>query len=115
MRSCSTMNDYLEVKYGEHLLHKVIESDLGEKFKQVVDACYKGLFVKAWNSFEQEELPKLVNNTYLTCVTEHSKDEDDIGRLSMWRAYGGKTGIALVFKKNIFEKKLQILEFMQAQ
>ena len=111
------MNDYLEVKYGEHLLHKVIESDSGKKLAQAVeesdsgkklaqavDACYEGLFAKAWNSFEQEELPKLVNNTYLTCVTEHSKDEDDIGRLSMWRAYGGKTGIALVFKKDIFEK-----------
>jgi len=104
MRSCSTMNDYLEVKYGELLLHKAKESDSGKKLDQAVDACYKGLFVKAWDSF-QRELPKLVNNTYLTCVTEHSKDEDDIGRLSMWRAYGGKTGIALVFKKNIFEKK----------
>ena len=105
MRSCSTMNDYLEVKYGEHLLHKAKESDSGKKLDQAVDACYEGLFAKAWNSFEQEELPKLVNNTYLTCVTEHSKDEDDIGRLSMWRAYGGKTGIALVvFKKDIFEK-----------
>ena len=97
------MNDYLEVKYGELLLHKAKESDSGKKLDQAVDACYKGLFVKAWDSF-QRELPKLVNNTYLTCVTEHSKDEDDIGRLSMWRAYGGKTGIALVFKKDIFEK-----------
>jgi len=103
MRSCSTMNDYLEVKYGELLLHKAKESDSGKKLDQAVDACYEGLFVKAWDSF-QRELPKLVNNTYLTCVTEHSKDEDDIGRLSMWRAYGGKTGIALVFKKDIFEK-----------
>ena len=68
MRSCSTMNDYLEVKYGEHLLHKAKESNSGKKLDQAVDVCYKGLFVKAWDSF-QLELPKLVKNTYLTCVT----------------------------------------------
>lgn len=41
----------------------------------------------------------LQHNTFLTCVSEHlgaTDDEDNLGRLSMWRAYGGENGVALI-------------------
>lgn len=31
------------------------------------------------------------------CVSEHRAREDERGRLSMWRAYGGRNGVAMVF------------------
>ena len=36
--------------------------------------------------------------TYIGCVSEHDPAEDGIGRLSMWRAYSGMSGIALVLR-----------------
>jgi hypothetical protein len=36
-----------------------------------------------------------LTGTYLACLSEH-QDEDEHGRLPMWRAYGATTGIALV-------------------
>ena len=35
-------------------------------------------------------------DTYITCLSEHKAEEDTLGRLSMWRAYGGTNGVALV-------------------
>jgi hypothetical protein len=32
----------------------------------------------------------------MTCVSEHHSEENERGRLSMWRAYGGTTGVAIV-------------------
>ena len=32
----------------------------------------------------------------MTCISEHLEDEDNHGRLSIWRAYGGSTGVAMV-------------------
>ena len=102
MRSCSTMNDYLEVKYGQELLLEAIKNKSGTQLKNAVNACHADLFEKAWNLF-QAWLPGFRYDTYLTCVSKHSNDEDDIGRLSMWRAYGGKTGVALIFKGDSVE------------
>src|ERR1700756_4074915 len=39
-------------------------------------------------------------NTYIACVSEHLDSEDQNGRLSMWRAFGGtgtRVGIVLRF------------------
>jgi hypothetical protein len=42
-------------------------------------------------------------DTYLTCVSEHEVREDILGRLSMWRAYGGINGVALVMNNAAFQ------------
>jgi hypothetical protein len=42
-------------------------------------------------------------DTYLACFSEHKESEDTFGRLSMWRAYGGTTGVALVMKNEPFQ------------
>src|SRR5262249_18629266 len=39
--------------------------------------------------------------TYLTCLSEHRAEEDTCGRLSMWRAYGGTTGVAVVLNGDV--------------
>jgi hypothetical protein len=40
-------------------------------------------------------------STSLFCVSEHQDNEDEHGRLSMWRAYGESTGVALVIKNSV--------------
>jgi hypothetical protein len=35
-------------------------------------------------------------STYITCLSEHGRAEDDVGRLAMWRAYAQACGVALV-------------------
>ena len=43
-----------------------------------------------------------MGRTYLTCISEHDADEDRIGQLSMWRAYGGRAGVAVVLNGGVF-------------
>lgn len=47
--------------------------------------------------------------TYLACVSEHQKAEDHHGRLSMWRAYGGQTSVALVMNYEPFLSPSDVL------
>lgn len=101
MRSTTTMNDYMEVQYGQNLLLNAINGKPGQTLKVAVDACHSGLFeearllVLAW-------LPGFMADTFITCVSKHLPEEDVLGRLSMWRAYGGKTGVALIFNGDVF-------------
>lgn len=44
-------------------------------------------------------------NTYAFCLTEHSKEEDDYGRLSMWRAYAPNNGVAVVLNTDMFTEE----------
>lgn len=102
MRSTTTMNDYMEMQYGRDLLLNAINKEPGAALKAAVDACHPGLFDEAWN-LVVAWLPGFMLDTFITCVSEHRPEEDLIGRLSMWRAYGGKTGVALVFHGGVFE------------
>ncbi len=48
-------------------------------------------------------MPYFHNTTYIACLSEHTDDDDDkYGRLSMWRAYGESTGVALVLNNAPF-------------
>ncbi|MFX6945320.1 hypothetical protein ABTH53_19890, partial [Acinetobacter baumannii] len=40
--------------------------------------------------------------TFITSLSEHADSEDEYGRLSMWRAYGGRAGVALVLNNAAF-------------
>jgi hypothetical protein len=101
MRNVTGMSDYSEVLHGQSLLRSVLYDD-GEKglraLTDAVDACVPAaapeailLFNRLWDDIR--------SNTYVTCISEHRKDEDEHGRLSMWRAFGGtEVRVALVFK-----------------
>jgi hypothetical protein len=60
------------------------------------ERLFPGLFDQVAQAFYGWR-PWILENTYLTCLSEHRHpDEDELGRLSMWRAYGGGTGVAVV-------------------
>lgn len=108
MRSTTTMNDYLEIEYGRELLISELSSSVGLKLQSAVDLCHPGVFDEAWG-LVVAWLPGFKFDTYITCVSEHDASEDEIGRLSMWRAYGGKTGVALVINGAVFDLQTNAL------
>lgn len=90
------MNDMEEVRFGINaganlfLASPEIESGCGSK--QRFDLL-KTSFNHWYNQFANDH----VLDTYVFCLSEHTKDDND-GLLSMWRGYGGNgNGAAIVF------------------
>lgn len=101
MRNSTTMNDYMEIEHGFQCLSHAYQTSPGQKFKQSLDSIFPGAATEVEQRFNAW-LPGIRRDTYLTCFSEHRNDEDSYGRLSMWRAYGGTTGVALVLKTDVF-------------
>ena len=101
MRKATTMNDFMEIEYGLGCLISAYNGDPGVKFKDTLENIYPGFCTELENRFNGW-IPQFKNDTYLTCISEHLESEDAVGRLSMWRAYGGTTGVALVLNNAPF-------------
>lgn len=101
MRNVTMMNDYMEVEHGlDCLLDAYHDEPLQGRFKKVVDQQFPGLTKEVEDLFNGW-LPQFKENTYITCISEHNPSEDTHGRLSMWRAYGGRSGIALILNGHV--------------
>lgn len=95
MRNAQMMNDFSEIQHGINCLHQAWESGGGKSLQAMLDRIKDGL---------RDELAQLFDGhadglrvgTFITALSEHEDDEDELGRLSMWRAYGGRSGVALV-------------------
>lgn len=99
MRNARVMNDFLEVEHGLACLSRAYNSTPGTALKATINAVHSGLAEEVEAIFNSW-IPQIRNSTYLTCLSEHTDEEDNLGRLSMWRAYGGSSGVALIFKGN---------------
>lgn len=99
MRNTSCMNDFREVRHGYDFLWRYFSQPekragfLAAMNSIVPTAGENGLafFDSLWGHIHAD--------TYITCLSEHdAKQDDDIGRLSMWRASGiDLPRVALVF------------------
>ena len=101
MRKTSCMDDFTEVQYGLECLAAAYNGEVGKRFKAVLDSIFAGLsneIEKLFNGWQ----PHFEFDTYILCVSEHVDEEDTFGRLSMWRAYGSATGVALVLNNAPF-------------
>ncbi len=98
MRKSSCMNDFTEVQYGLKCLSEAYQKS---GFKAILDRIFDGLSAEIEQLFDSWTF-LIYADTYLTCFSEHEDREDTIGRLSMWRAYGGETGVALVLNNSPF-------------
>lgn len=97
MRNTNCMSDYREVQHGFEILSRFFSDESKRNsFTKALDTCAPGIaqegiqrFVESWNDIRF--------NTYIAAVSEHDKDEDSHGRLSMWRAFGSNvTRVAIV-------------------
>lgn len=95
LRSTAVMNDYMEVNHGLNCLINSYNSPIGQEFETALDKCFPGISVDIRSLFNSW-IPTIKQNTYVISVSEHHPTEDEFGRLSMWRAYGGDTGVALI-------------------
>lgn len=100
LRSVNVMNDFLEVDHGMKSLMAVSSTELGQEFRALINSKFPDMWDRVIASLNSEFF-KFKTSTYIICVSEHPKDEDLYGRLSMWRAYGGESGVALVLNKDV--------------
>lgn len=112
LRNALLMNDFSEVEHGQRCLYAAykLREDGGRRFHAVMAALgdtFGDRLEKAINSRSGE----LQTESYLISLSEHGVDsnEDDIGRLSMWRAYGGAAGVALVVHNTPFITPSEVL------
>lgn len=98
LRKSSTMNDFSEITHGLDCLVQAYDGDIGARFKSAVTSVFPDLIDKVEEIF-RSKVPHYRHQTYMTCLSEHHDDEDQIGRLSMWRAYGN---VALVLNNKVF-------------
>lgn len=104
------MNDWSEVNHGLQCLFSAFnDSKSGKQLKILLNEIHPGMtdrFVEYFNKI----IIQLRYETYITCISEHDPCVDDIGRLSMWRAYGPKGGLAFVLRPFAFFNETDALE-----
>jgi hypothetical protein len=107
MRNATCLNDFMEIEHGFNCLNAAYGSQSG-RFKAVVDGIFPGSSARIEQLFNGW-LPHFRRDTYISCFSEHDPTENRIGRLSMWRAYGGDRGIAIVVKTAPFLRQTDAL------
>lgn len=95
MRSTRVMNDFMEVEHGVDCVLQAYKSGAGAALDAELDKLFAGISREIRDLFTAW-IPGFQADTFVTCLSEHSKEEDQHGRLSMWRAYGGVAGVALI-------------------
>jgi hypothetical protein len=98
MRNAMCMADYREVQHGFDIFNRFF-SDQAKRngFIAALDASAQGAALDAISTFNQH-WNSIRFDTYITSVSEHDRNEDSHGRLSMWRGFGGNAArIAMVF------------------
>lgn len=103
LRNSTLMNDFSEVRHGLECLRAAYNNSAdGRRLTDLLNQIDVGLAEKLEAEFNGQ-IDHLVNETYLISVSEHlGGDEDFYGRLSMWRAYAPKDGVAFVFHSTPF-------------
>jgi hypothetical protein len=94
MRNASLMNDFEEIEYGRNALSLYWDrNDID--IRALLDAVHPDLYDKIISRWEEVD-SSISKNTFLLSLSEY--EDDDRGRLSMWRGYGGgQAGVAFVF------------------
>lgn len=100
MRNTLVMNDFMEVEHGLVCVLNAYESGAGKKLNNLLESAHPGLADEIRLLF-QAWIPNIRSDTFVTCLSEHSAEDDQYGRLSMWRAYGGIAGVAFVLNGGV--------------
>lgn len=98
MRNPKCMNDYMEISHGYQQLDNYFRVDANkELFSSALNQYEDGFLDHVFTGFN-EWWNKVQLDTFITSVSVHPSNEDQHGRLSMWRAYGEQPArAALVF------------------
>jgi hypothetical protein len=96
MRNAACMSDYREVHHGFEMFFS--DKPRLDAFTTALDQYANGAATDAINLFNQHRM-NILDNTYISSISEHIATEDSHGRLSMWRAFGNSSArVAIVFR-----------------
>ncbi|NYT78084.1 DUF2971 domain-containing protein [Alcaligenaceae bacterium] len=101
LRNSNLMNDFSEVRHGIDCLLSAYNGPLGNRLKVALRTVRDDLPQTVETSFNSE-IMDFRTETYLMSVSEHDDHEDKFGRLSMWRAYAPKNGVAFILNNRPF-------------
>ena len=101
LRRPQLMNDFQELEWGFSCLVHAWTSEVGLGLQGELNTMFPGSAKRTAEYFDSVQ-PLIRARTYMTCISEHDNDEDELGRLSMWRAYGGNAGVAVVLNPAVF-------------
>jgi Protein of unknown function (DUF2971) len=109
LRNAALMNDFSEIRYGKTHLARALNAKFNE-IDELLNVSHSGLATEVRNWLNEAEFT-VDSHTYLTSFAEHYS-KDSLGKLSMWRAYGGPVaGVAIVFNTDVFESEVVGTEF----
>lgn len=94
LRNVRCMNDFSEVQWGARLLETFFDSSAATPFWSTLESIQPGIRERTSTQY-RGWAKDFISNTYVFCLSEHAS-EDDLGRLSMWRAYATNNGCALI-------------------
>jgi len=104
MRNAKTMNDFSEIEHGKRCLFPAYKDEaIGGRLRAFMNNIYPN-FSQRLETLFNGWLPHFEQDTYLTSLSEHDSSEDLLGRLSMWRAYCPRNGVALVISTAPFTR-----------
>jgi hypothetical protein len=87
LRNATVMNDHSEIEHGLGIVNAALEMPAGQRLRAVLSRAdpriADGVFARAAAFAGQKK-----TNFFMTSLSEHAEG-DVLGRLSMWRAYGG--------------------------
>lgn len=100
LRMPTCMNDQSEVYHGRLAALEILNEEEGRQLLGFFNELYPGIGDELLAKLDENSEFELLAQTYIGCLSEHAMkpEEDLLGRLSMWRAYGGGSGVALVIK-----------------
>lgn len=102
LRNAQVMNDFSEIAYGIKCLTEAWRSEGGKALQGMLERIKEGLNVDLAALFDGHA-DELRQNTFIISLSEHGGGEEDrYGRLSMWRAYGRRSGVALLLNNTAF-------------
>jgi hypothetical protein len=109
MRNALTMNDFSEIQHGKNCLVSAYrDPQIGGELKAFLESIFPGIAPLIETKFDYW-FPRIERDTYIACLSEHDSSEDELGRLSMWRAYAPVNGVALVINNGPFTPENPIL------
>ncbi|MGC6400372.1 DUF2971 domain-containing protein [Sphingomonas sp. FW199] len=101
LRNAHLMNDYSEMRHGLECLQAAWKSIAGESLQKWLKNNWQVIKTELEEYFNGHA-KGMIDDTYIICLSEHDDEEDYYGRLSMWRAYGRRSGVALVLNTTAF-------------
>jgi hypothetical protein len=96
LRNATEMNDFSEIEFGQACLEYTLDRPgIADRIAKIGAELGINIGDEVF-VLMGEERQRIKRETFLLCLSEHDAG-DDIGVLSMWRAYGGDSNVCLLF------------------